>query len=158
MSATFDPPIYRFTVRAPESRHNAIRLAAARHGMTPGQMVQALFDRIDLTALDGEVAKAAAHHKALFPKTRETTRELAERAKSVGLSVRELKVFRALADMAGVGGIVRPMAMDIETRSGVAASHVEAAYQVLLDKGFIAVAPSTGRGRRAFTICRMPEI
>lgn len=157
MDALFDPPVFRYTVRTPESRHAALKKCAARNGMTPGQLVQALFDCLDLSRADGQVAIAKEHFEKLFPR-QETTKQLADRAASCGLTVRELKVFRALVASAGPLRIVRPSAIDITARSGVAASDLDTTYDSLLSKGFISIAPSQGRGRRAYTIARMPEL
>lgn len=155
--SVFDAPVFRYTVRTPESRHGAIKARAERCGLTPGQLVQALFDRIDLTRDDGDIAAAIADFNRLFPAI-ETTRQLSDRARSVGLTVRELKVFRALSMMAGAIRVVRPHAMDVAARSGVSPAHIDGAIDRLVEKGFIAVAPSTGRGRRAYSICRMPDL
>ncbi|GLS29936.1 hypothetical protein SAMN04488498_104358 [Mesorhizobium albiziae] len=157
MDALFNPPVFRYTVRTPETRHAALKKAAERVGMTPGELVQSLFDCLDLSRADGEVRIAREHFEKLFPR-HETTRELAERAAACGLTVRELKVFRALAAAAGAIRIVRPSPMDITTRSGVAPAYLDTVYDKLLEKGFIAVSPSQGRGRRAFTIARIPEL
>ncbi|MEO3997203.1 hypothetical protein [Mesorhizobium sp. CAU 1732] len=157
MDALFDPPAFRYTVRTPESRHAALKQCAERVGMTPGQLVQALFDSIDLTSTDGHVQFAKEHFEKLFPR-KETTKELAERAASVGMTVRELKVFRALAAAAGPVRIVNPMPSDVMARSGVAMAYLDETYDRLIAKGFIAVGTSGGRGRRRFTIARMPEL
>lgn len=157
MDAMFDPPVFRYTVRTPETRHAALKERASRVGMTTGQLVQALFDCIDLSRADGQVSIAKEHFDRLFPR-QETTKELERRAASCGLTARELKVFRALAAAAGPIRIVRPSAMDMTARSGVAASDLDTIYDRLLEKGFIAVSTSQGRGRRAFTIARMPEL
>lgn len=155
---TFNPPAFRFTVRTPESRHAAIKKAAAKVGMTPGKLVQALFDTLDLSRFDGDIAKAAERFERLYPRIEKDTKELAERAASVGMTVRELRVFRALVAIGGAVQIVRPNAMDVTSRSGVAGAYLDEAYDALLTKGFIALAPSQGRGRRAFQIARMPEL
>lgn len=156
-ASVFNPPVFRYTVRTPEARRAAIKKAARRVGMTDGQLVQALFDCLDLSSADGVVTIAKEHFDKLFPRG-ETTRELNERARSVGLTARELKVFRALAASAGITRIVRPDPFDITARSGVAANHLDTTYDGLLEKGFIGISPGAGRGRRTFTICRMPEI
>jgi hypothetical protein len=155
VDALFDPPIYRFSVRAAESRHQALKELALRANMTPQQLVQSLFDCIDLTGADGKVRLALEHFHKLFPAD-ETTKELAARAASVGLTARELKVFRAVAAAAGIVGIVRPEPMDIAARSGVAPALHDQIYDRLLEKGFLAAA--SGRGLRSFRICRMPDI
>lgn len=153
----FDPPVFRYTVRTPESRQAAIKAAAKRAGMTPGQLVQTLFDRLDLSLPAGEIAKAVEEFKKLF-RAPESSRELAERAAKVGMTARELKVFRALCAAAGPLLIIRPSAMDISTRSLVDPNHLDEAYDGLLAKGFLAVSPSQGRGRRCFCIVRMADI
>lgn len=155
---SFNPPAFRFTVRTPETRYAAIRQAAQRIGLQPGQLVQALFDMLDLSRIEGDIAKAAVRFEAVFPKIAKDTRELTERAASVGMTARELRVFRALVNAAGVVRIVRPNALDIATASGVAAAYLDETYDALQTKGFIALAPSQGRGRRAYTIARMPEL
>lgn len=157
MDALFDPPAFRYTVRTPESRHAELKKRAARVSMTPGQLVQALFDSIDLTASDGQVGIAKEHFDRLFPRA-ETTKELTDRAASVGLTARELKVFRALVAAAGPIRIVQPSPSDIASRSGVGESYHDAVYDRLMAKGFIALGLSAGRGRRRFTIARMPEL
>lgn len=155
---TFDPAAFRFTVRTPESRHAAIKKAAARVGLQPGQLVQALFDKLDLSCIEGNIAAAAAHFEKLYPRADKTTKELTERAQSNGMTVRELKVFRALVAAGGAVRIVRPSALDVTTCSGVAETYLDEVYDSLLAKGFIALAPSQGRGRRAYQIVRMPEL
>lgn len=151
----FNPPIFRYTVRTPESRREALKKHARRIGMTDGQLVQALFDCLDLTTSDA-VKIAREHFERLFPR-HETTRELADRAAAVGLTVRDLKVFRALAAAAGDIAVVTPSPMDITTRSGVDAAHLSEAYDRLTERGFIS--PRTfNRGRRSFAICRMPDL
>jgi hypothetical protein len=150
---SFDPPIYRFSVSTPESRYAALKDAARRAGMTPQQLVQSLFDCLDLTG--SEIRPAVQYFEKLFPRE-ETTKELAERAASIGLTARELKVFRALAAAAGIVGIVRPESHDIAARSGVAPALHDDCFDRLLAKGFIAAVP--GRGMRAFRICRMPDV
>jgi hypothetical protein len=151
----FDPPVFRYTVRTPEARHAALKKHARRVGMTPGQLVQALFDCLDLAAADGIVKIATEHFEKLFPR-HETTKELAERAASAGLTVRDLKVFRALAAMAGDLRLVRPAPMEVVARSGVDAAHLDQSYDRLIERGFIS--PNGRHGRRAFAICRMPEL
>ncbi|MCA0275850.1 MAG: hypothetical protein LCH86_07595 [Proteobacteria bacterium] len=155
---SFNPPAWRFTVRTPETRYTAIREAANRVGMEPGQLVQALFDTLDLSRVEGDIARAATRFEALYPKIEKDTRLLAERAASVGMTVRELRVFRALVNCAGMVRIVRPGSFDIAAKSGVAASYLDETYDALLTKGFIALAPSQGRGRRAYVIARMPDL
>jgi hypothetical protein len=155
-SALLDPTVFRYTVRTPEARHGAIKDAARRHGMTPGQLAQALFDRLDLTGGDGFVAAAVEDFRRLYGKA--DTAELAKRAASCGLTVKQLRVFRALAEAAGPTRIVRPSALDISARSMVPAHDLQPAYDRLLEKGFIAIAPSQGRGRTGYAIARMPEV
>lgn len=158
MDTTFDPPAFRFTVRTPESRHAAIKKAATRMGMTPGQLVQALFDRLDLSKIDGGIAAAADDFQRLYPRPDKVTKELTDRANSVGLTVNELKVFRALVSVGGAVRIARPNAMDMEAISGVTEGRLDDIYDALMTKGFIALAPGGGRTRRAFQIARMPEL
>ncbi len=155
---TFDPPVLRFTVRAPESRYAAIREAARKAGMQPGQLVQALFDRLDLSRYEDDIAAAIARFERLYPRNEKDKKEMAARAASVGLTVRELKVFRALVAVAGAVRIVRPSVFDIAARTGVSECYLDETYDALMTKGFIALAPSQGRSRRTFTICRMPEL
>lgn len=157
MDALFDPPVFRYTVRTPETRHAALKKCAERVGMTPGQLVQSLFDCLDLSRADGQVAIAREHFEKLFPR-QETTKELEQRASACGLTARELKVFRALASAAGPVRIVRPSPLDITARSGVSVALLDTVYDDLLAKGFLAVSPSQGRGRRAFVIARLPEL
>ncbi len=151
-----DLPIFRFTVRTPESRHGAIKDAAKKAGLTPGQLAQALFDRIDLTGGDGFVGKAVEDFRRVYGKA--DTKELAKRAAECGLTVKQLRVFRALVECSGPERIARPSAMDMSARSMVPASDLQPCYDRLLEKGFIAAAPSRGRGRTAYSICRLPEI
>lgn len=158
MDSIFNPPVFRYTVRTPESRHAAIKKAAQRVGMKPDQLVQALFDCLDLSRTDGVVGFAKDRFEKLFPRGAETTKELAELANSVGLTVRELKVFRALACAAGPLRMVRPGTMDISAASGVAPAYLDAVYDKLIEKGFLALAASQGRGKRCYHIARMPEL
>lgn len=156
-ASAFNPPVFRYTVRTPETRHAALKKCADRVGMTPGQLVQALFDCLDLSRVDGQVVIAKEHFAKLFPR-HETTKELADRATACGLTVRELKVFRALAAAAGELRLVRPATMDVTARSGVQPHLLDETYDRLLEKGFLAVWTGAGRGRRGFTIARMPEL
>jgi len=151
----FVSPIFRYTVRAPETRHEAIKRHARRIGMTDGQLVQELFDCLDLAAADGAVKIAADRFARLFPR-HETTKELAQRASRLGLTPRDLKVLRALVAAAGEFRVVTPSPMDITARSGVDAAHLDETYERLTERGFIS--PRTfHRGRRSFNICRMPD-
>lgn len=152
----FDPSCFRFTVQTPESRYAAIKARARTLGLTPGQLVQALFDMIDLSRCDGEVGAAAKHFRETYSPLA-SPKALADRAARCGLTVRELKVFGALAEAASVTQIVRPNLLDLTAKSGVAERYLDESFDGLLEKGFIAIAPSTGRGRRAYTICRSPE-
>lgn len=155
MDALFDPPIYRYTLRANGARHEALKERAAQLGMQPGQLMQALFDAVDLTSADGQVAFAKDRFDRLIPRA-ETTKELAERAASVGLTTRELKVFRALANAAGACRVVSVHPMDISAASRVSVPMLDDVFDRLTAKGWIAEA---GRqGRRRFTICRMPDV
>jgi hypothetical protein len=154
---TFDPPIYRYTVRTPESRERAIRAAAEAAGMTPGQLVQALFDRLDLSDMRAVIAPATARFARLF-RPGDDGAAVKAYADRLGLTVAELRVFRALAELASGTGIVRPSPGDVFARSGVAEARLAGAYEGLLRKGFIGAAPSQGRGRTAYAIRRCPEL
>jgi len=156
MDDCFNPPVFRYTVRTPGTRHAALKKHADRVGMTPGQLVQALFDCLDLSRADGAVTIAKEHFDRLFPRV-ETTKELTERAASCGMKPVELKVFRALAAAAGETRIVTPSPIDIIARSGVGEHRLDEIYDRLIEAGFIGVS-SSRRGRRAFTICRIPEL
>lgn len=157
MDTTFQPPVFRFTVRTPEARYGRIREAARAAGLTTGQLVQALFDRLDLTDADGVVRDALKHFHETC-RAIEPTKAMARRAAACGLTVKELKVFRALAERAGDARIVRPAAIDIAPRAMVPEDELESVYDRLTEKGFLAIAPGTGRGRRAYRIARIPEL
>jgi hypothetical protein len=152
----FEPPVMRYTVRTPEARHEALKASAKRVGMTPGQLVQALFDQIDLTRIEGDVMAAKRHFDRLYP-AKATTKELAARAASCGLTVSQLKIFRALSAVAGDLRIVTPSAGDIAARSGLGEHLHDELYDQLIATGFIAL-HAANRGRRVFTICRIPEL
>lgn len=154
--AIFDPPVLRYAVRMSKVRHEALKKCAERLGMKPDQLVQSLFDCTDLTRVDGKARLAKDHFDKLFP-GKATTKELAARAASCGMTVSQLRLFRALAEVAGELRIVTPQAGDIAARSGLGEHLHDELYDQLIASGFIALR-SANRGRRSFTICRMPEL
>lgn len=146
-----DPSVFRFTVRAPEARYSALKKAASRVGMEPGALVQALFDRLDLTT-----PLALLAMPVYFMRQDESPRELQDRAISAGLVVRELKVLRALALAADAERLVRPVAGDVAATSMVPADALEGIYDRLVEKGFLSVRDSRRR-KRCYRILRLPE-
>lgn len=150
MDAIFDPPVFRYTVRTPEARHEALKAAAHAAGLEPGQLVQALFDRLDLTA-----AGAALSRPAWF--ATDDAKALGRRAAAAGLTLREIRVLRALALAVDGKGTVRPNAFDISASTMIPADDLPRVYERLVGKGFIAIASTSLRGRRSYRIARLPE-
>lgn len=146
-----DPSVFRFTVRAPEARYAALKKAALRVGMEPGALVQALFDRLDLT-----VPVTLLARPLYFMHPEESPKELQARAGAAGLTVKELKVLRALAGAADAEHLVRPVAGDVAAVSMVPADALEEVYDRLVEKGFLAVRDSRRR-KRCYRIARLPE-
>lgn len=155
MNALLNPAIFRFTVRTPESRYGAIKEAARKYQIPEGRLVQALFDRLDLEFSSVDIANAVQHHRAIWP-LNETTKELHDRATSLGLTVKELKVFRALREYADMTGRVVTDPENIGIKAMVPISEHDTIYDRLLTLGYIAVAPGP-YGHRVFNIARIPE-
>lgn len=150
-SHALDPSVFRFTVRAPEARYAALKKAALRVGMDPGALVQALFDRLDLT-----VPVQLLAQPVYFLHPEETAKELQERAAAAGLTAKELKVLRALAAAADRDHFVRPVANDVSATTMVPADALEEVYDRLVEKGFLAVRDSRRR-KRCYRVTRLPE-
>ena len=148
---SFDPPFYRFTVRMPPSRYAELRQRAKDARVEPGALIQSLFDSLDLTGAGAAVPGALADLDR-----RAMPAEQKKIADSVGLTLRELLMFRALARLAGQTRITRAPDGDIATASGVPERYLDAALASLEVKGFIA--RREGRGRRTWKICRFADL
>lgn len=160
---THDAAIFRYTVRAPAIRERAIRDAARRLGVEPGQLVQMMFDRLNVTALDhlteglrGQVAGFARAWREIDVHGREhRVRDLASDA---GLPVKTLRVLAALAEATGGGMVCRSNEAELGARSGLADCHVDAHLDALMAAGWIAPVHGCGRTRRTWTILRVPTL
>lgn len=152
--AAFDPPVFRFTVCTVGARNDAIKAAAAAKRLHPNQLMQALFDRLDLDAGSVDMADAINMCKAIWPPD-ETAKQLQDRAAAAGLTVKELKVLRALAECLDTRGYVQPVPKDIGTKAMVPADEHRAIYDRLLVKGFIKHAGKRFR-KLTFTLIRLP--
>lgn len=158
-----DVAIYRYTVRAAAVRERAIREAARRLGVEPGQLVQMLFDRLNVTALDHIVEGLRCQVTGFVRAWREIdvqgrenrVRDLATEA---GLPVKTLRVLAALADAAGGGMVCRSGEAELGARSGLADCHVDDHLDALMAAGWIAPVHGSGRTRRTWTILRVPAI
>lgn len=158
-----DAAIFRYTVRAPAARERAIRDAARRIGVDPGHLVQMLFDRLNVTALDdvtkslrGSVTSFARHFRAIDVHGRE--HHVRAIASDSGLPVKTLRVLAALADAADGGLVCRSNEAEIGARARLADCHVDGHLDALMAAGWIAPAHGCGRARRTWSILRVPSI
>ncbi|MFN3549246.1 MAG: hypothetical protein ACK4U0_17300 [Mesorhizobium sp.] len=158
-----DAAIFRYTVRAPAARERAIRDAARRAGVEPGHLVQMLFDRLNVTALDHVSDGMARSVRGFVQAFREIDvhgreHRVAAAAADAGMPMKTLRVLAALADAAGGGLVCRSSEAEIGARARIADCSIDGHFDVLMAAGWIAPVHGCGRARRTVAILRVPSI
>lgn len=158
-----DAAIYRYTVRAPAARERQIRDAARRAGMEPGHLVQMLFDRLNVTALDHiaeDMVRRVAGFAQAFRDLDVHGREhrLAAAAAEAGLSVKTLRVLAAMAAAKDGGVVCRAGEGEIAAHARIADCSIDGHLDALMAAGWIAPLHGCGRARRAWSILRVPAL
>ena len=131
--------------------------------MEPGQLVQMLFDRLNVTALD-HVSDGMARQVTGFVRSfREIDvhgreHRVAAAAAEAGMPMKTLRVLAALAEAAGGSLVCRSSEAEIGARARIADCSIDGHLDALMAAGWIAPAHGCGRVRRTWSILRVPTL